>query len=61
MIFQNNDIDKLKPFLSEQGRIFSRRITGLQTKKQRHVKKQIKQARILGFFSFSKKKQKNNK
>jgi len=37
MIFKN--IDKLKPFISEQGRIFSRRITGLTTKEQRTVKK----------------------
>jgi len=56
MIFKN--IDKLKPFISEQGRIFSRRITGLTTKEQRTVKKNIKQARILGLLFFSKRKQK---
>jgi len=56
MIFTNLNV--LKPFVSEQGRIFSRRITGLTTKQQRNVKKKIKQARILGFFSFSKTKNK---
>ena len=61
MIFQPSDIHKLKRFLSEQGRIFPQRITGLKTKKQRQIKKIIKQARILGFFSFTKKKQKTTK
>jgi ribosomal protein S18 len=56
MIFQN--LDKFKPFLTEQGRIFSRRTTGLTTKQQRVIKKNIKQARILGLLSFSKIKHK---
>jgi len=56
MIFKN--LDTLKPFLSEQGRIFSRRTTGLTTKQQRKIKKNIKQARILGLLSFSKIKHK---
>jgi len=56
MIFKN--LDTLKPFLSEQGRIFSRRTTGLTTKQQRKIKKNIKQARILGLLFFSKRKQK---
>jgi small subunit ribosomal protein S18 len=56
MIFKN--LDTLKPFVTEQGRIFSRRITGLTTKEQRNIKKSIKQARILGLLSFSKIKHK---
>ncbi len=52
MIFQN--LDKLKPFVTEQGRIFPRRITGLTTKQQRRVKKNIKQGRILALLAFSK-------
>ncbi len=56
MIFKN--LDTLKPFVTEQGRIFSRRITGLTTKEQRNIKKNIKQARILGLLSFSKIKHK---
>lgn len=56
MIFQN--LNTFKPFVSEQGRIFSRRITGLTTKQQRDLKNKIKQARILALLSFSKKKHK---
>jgi len=56
MIFKN--LDTLKPFVSEQGKIFSRRITGLSTKQQRDIKKKIKQARVLGLLSFSKTKYK---
>jgi small subunit ribosomal protein S18 len=51
-IFKN--LKKLKPFVTEQGRIFPRRITGLTTKQQRGIKKNIKQARILSFLAFSK-------
>ena len=42
-IFKN--LKKLKPFVTEQGRIFPRRITGLTTKQQRGIKKNIKQFR----------------
>lgn len=46
------NIDKLKQFITEQGKIIPRRMTGLTTKQQRQVKKHIKQARILGLLPF---------
>jgi small subunit ribosomal protein S18 len=46
------DIDKLKQFITEQGRILPRQITGLSTKQQRQAVRAIKQARILGLLPF---------
>jgi len=46
------DIDKLKQFITEQGRILPRQITGLSTKQQRQTVRAIKQARILGLLPF---------
>jgi len=57
MIFTNLNV--LKPFVSEQGRIFSRRITGLTTKQQRNVKKKLNKHVSLVFFLFQKQKIKN--
>nr|YP_009392894.1 ribosomal protein S18 [Caloglossa intermedia]ARW61456.1 ribosomal protein S18 [Caloglossa intermedia] len=46
------DIDTLKKYLNEQGKILSRRSTGLHTKKQKQVSRSIKKARILGLLPF---------
>lgn len=46
------DIDALKKYINEQGKILSRRSTGLDTKKQKQVSKSIKKARILGLLPF---------
>nr|ARW64154.1 ribosomal protein S18 [Chondria sp. (in: red algae)] len=49
------DIDLLRKFINEQGKILSRRSTGLNTKQQKKVTKSIKRARILALLPFLKK------
>lgn len=39
------DIDQLKRFVTETGKILPRRITGLSAQAQRHITKMIKQGR----------------
>ena len=46
------DIDLLKLFITEQGKILPRRLTGVTAKQQRQLAKAVKQARILGFLQF---------
>nr|YP_009393724.1 ribosomal protein S18 [Caloglossa beccarii]ARW62286.1 ribosomal protein S18 [Caloglossa beccarii] len=46
------DIDSLKKYINEQGKILSRRLTGLHTKEQKKISKSIKRARILGLLPF---------
>ena len=50
--FNYIDIDMLTQYITEQGKILPRRITGLTAKKQRKVTKQIKKARILSLIPF---------
>jgi small subunit ribosomal protein S18 len=42
----------LRRFITEQGKILSRRFTGVTAKQQREITKAIKQARILGLLQF---------
>ena len=49
------DIDKLRKFITDQGKILSRRSTGLTTKQQKMLSKSIKRARILSLLPFSNK------
>ncbi len=44
--FKNGEL--LKKFMTEQGKIMPRRITGTTAKQQRQLKRAISQARILG-------------
>lgn len=46
------DIDLLTQYLTEQGKILPKRITGLSTKQQKQITKNIKRARILSLISF---------
>nr|YP_009295674.1 ribosomal protein S18 [Mastocarpus papillatus]AOL58158.1 ribosomal protein S18 [Mastocarpus papillatus] len=46
------DIDLLRKFISDQGKILSRRSTGLTAKQQKRVTKYIKRARILSLLPF---------
>nr|YP_009399925.1 ribosomal protein S18 [Tolypiocladia glomerulata]ARW69744.1 ribosomal protein S18 [Tolypiocladia glomerulata] len=48
------DIDLLRKFVNEQGKIISRRSTGLNTKQQKRITKSIKRARILSLLPFLK-------
>mgnify|MGYP000909535550 CR=1 FL=1 len=46
------DIDLLKLFITEQGKILPRRATGVTVQQQRQIAKAIKQARILALLPF---------
>jgi small subunit ribosomal protein S18 len=46
------DIDLLKLFITEQGKILPRRATGITVQQQRKITKAIKQARILALLPF---------
>lgn len=46
------DIDLLRLFVTEQGKILPRRATGVTVQQQRKLAKAIKQARMLSLFSF---------
>lgn len=46
------DIDLLTLFVTEQGKILPRRVTGVTVQQQRKLAKAIKRARILSLLSF---------
>jgi small subunit ribosomal protein S18 len=46
------DIDLLKLFITEQGKILPRRATGVSVQQQRQIAKAIKRARFLGLLPF---------
>ena len=46
------DIDLLKLFITEQGKILPRRATGITVQQQRQLTKAIKRARILSLLPF---------
>lgn len=46
------DIDLLKLFITEQGKILPRRATGITVQQQRRIAKAIKRARILSLLPF---------
>ena len=46
------DIDLLKLFITEQGKILPRRATGITSQQQRKIAKAIKRARILSLLPF---------
>lgn len=49
------DIDSLRKFMTDQGKILSRRSTSLTSKQQKKLSKSIKRARILSLLPFSNK------
>ena len=42
------DAELLRKFMTERGKILSRRYTGVSSKQQREVKRAIRQARVMG-------------
>ncbi len=46
------DIELLKKFVTERGKILPRRITGLTAKQQRELTIAVKRARIMGLLYF---------
>lgn len=51
-IIDYKNVDLLRQFVTEQGKILPRRVTRLTAKQQRAITKAIKQARVLGSLSF---------
>lgn len=49
---QYKDIELLKTFLSEHGKILPRRRTNLSVKQQKTLKKAVKRARVLSLLPF---------
>ena len=47
-----HDVVFLRKFMTEQGKILSRRSTGISAKEQRKISKAIKHARLLGLLQF---------
>ncbi|HHP7244717.1 MAG TPA: 30S ribosomal protein S18 [Elainellaceae cyanobacterium] len=46
------DVELLRRFVTERGKILPRRITGLTAKQQRHLTQSIKRARLLALLPF---------
>lgn len=46
------DVELLRKFMTERGKILPRRVTGLTSKQQRDLTKSIKRARILALLPF---------
>ena len=46
------DVELLSKFLTEQGKILPRRVTGLTTKQQTRLTKAVKRARVLALLPF---------
>ena len=46
------NVNFLKRFTTEQGKLLSRKFTGVTAKQQRQITKAVKQARILGLLKF---------
>ena len=46
------DVDLLRKFVTERGKILPRRITGLTSKQQRDLTSAIKRARVLALLPF---------
>nr|YP_010330349.1 ribosomal protein S18 [Rhodella violacea]UNJ18065.1 ribosomal protein S18 [Rhodella violacea] len=51
-VLDYKDIDLLRKFTTDQGKILPRRVTRLNTKQQKQLTKAIKQARILSLLPF---------
>ena len=48
------DVDVLKRYINERGKILPRRVTGCCAKHQRHVAEQVKRARIIALLPYAK-------
>ena len=51
-IIDYKDVELLSNFLTEQGKILPKRLTGLTNKQQNRITKAIKRARILSLLPF---------
>ena len=48
------DVNVITKYISENGKILPRRVTGTCAKQQRHVAEEVKKARFMGFVPFCK-------
>jgi small subunit ribosomal protein S18 len=48
------DVDILRKYVNEKGKILPRRMTGACARHQRHITEQIKRARLMALLPFSK-------
>ncbi len=48
------DVETLKRYINEKGKILPRRVTGNCARHQRHIARQIKRARALGLLPYTK-------
>lgn len=48
------DVDTLRKYVNESGRILPRRVTGACAKHQRHIAEQIKRARAIALLPYAK-------
>ena len=51
-VIDYKDVELLSKFLTEQGKILPRRMTGLKTKQQTRLTKAVKRARMLSLLPF---------
>lgn len=54
-IIDYKDINLMRKFMNDQGKILPRRSTGLNAKQQKKITKSIKRARIIALLPFLKK------
>ena len=47
------DVETLRKYVNERGKILPRRVTGCCAKHQRHVAEQVKLARFMGFVPYT--------
>ena len=48
------DVNVITKYISENGKILPRRVTGTCAKHQRHIAEEVKKARFMGFVPFCK-------
>lgn len=48
------DVDILKKYVNEKGKILPRRVTGACAKHQRHIAEQVKRARAIALLPYTK-------
>ncbi|MBF2099413.1 MAG: 30S ribosomal protein S18 [Gloeomargaritaceae cyanobacterium C42_A2020_066] len=51
-VIDYKDLDLLKRFITEQGKVLPRRVTGLTAKQQRRLTVAVKRARIMALLPF---------
>ena len=52
--FDYKDVDILKKYINDKGKILPRRVTGACAKHQRYIAGEIKKARVIGLLPFIK-------